>query len=304
MTSFASSIVLAGFESAGKTALFRRLTGGATGQEVNFRGATVSCRSFHSAECQCEIVDTPGMRLKADTVTTRLALEKIRGSDTILLVVRGTNLQQKMEGLLGEINASTQRLALAVTFADKDEKKISALAAHYQETLGVPVVALNARDLSPIHQTTLLAAIQDARLPITTAPAAPQSTWKLVPSATWFEHRSVGLLLSLLVLALLWIVPVIAAFHLVNFLQPLTDAAFIGPVTDWLNTRLSPFAAALLTGGYGMLTLVWLAGTLTACLVTLWTIGKELGWHAALTLGGKQAATSLAVAIPLSTIFC
>ena len=257
MTSLAPSIVLAGFESAGKTALFRRLTGEATGHEANFRGATVSCRSCHSAECQCEIVDTPGMRLKADSVTTRLALERIRGSDTVLLVVRGTNLQQEMEWMLGEINASTQRLAVAVTFADKDEKKISALAAHYRETLGVPVVALNARDLSPIHRTTLLAAIQDARLPITTAPAAPESSWKLVPSATWFEHRGVGPLLSLLVLALLWIIPVIAAFRLADFLQPLVDDAFIGPVTDWLNARLSPIAAALLTGGYGVLTLGW-----------------------------------------------
>ena len=257
MTTFSPSIVLAGFESAGKTALFRRLTGEATGHEANFRGSTVSCRSCHSEDCQCEIIDTPGVRLKADTETTRLALEKIHGSDTVLLVVRGTNLQQEMEGLLGEINASTKRLAVAVTFADKDEKKISVLAAHYRETLGVPVVALNARDLSPVKRTALLAAIQDARLPITTSPAAPNSSWKLVPSATWFEHRGGGPLLSLLMLALLWIVPVIAAFRLADFLQPLADDAFISPVTDWLNARLSPLAAALLTGGYGVLTLGW-----------------------------------------------
>jgi Fe2+ transport system protein B len=257
MTASTPSIVLAGFESAGKTALFRRLTGEATGHEANFRGSTVSCRSCYSAECRCEIIDTPGMRLKADTVTTRLALEKIQLSDTVLLVVRGTNLQQEIEGLLREINASTQRLAVAVTFTDKDETKISTLAAHYQKMLGVPVVALNARDLPATNRTALLAAIQEASLPITTTPAAPQSPWKLVPSATWFEHRGVGPMLSLLVLALLWIVPVIAAFKLADFLQPIADTAFIGPVTKWLNARLSPLAADLLTGGYGVLTLGW-----------------------------------------------
>ena len=257
MTAFAPSIVLAGFESAGKTALFRRLTGEATGHEANFRGSTVSCRACHSEDCQCEIIDTPGVRLKADTETTRLALAKIHSSDTLLLVVRGTNLQQELEVLLGEISATTKRLAMAVTFADKDEKKISALADHYRKTLGVPVVALNARDLSPVNRTRLIAAIQDARLPITTSPAAPESTWKLVPSATWFEHQGVGPALSLLVLALLWIVPVIAAFRLADFLQPLVDDAFINPLTDRLNARLSPLAAALVTGGYGILTLGW-----------------------------------------------
>ena len=257
MTIFAPTLVLAGFESAGKTALFRRLTGEATGHEANFRGSTVSCRSCHSEECQCEIIDTPGIRLKADTVTTRLALEKIQLSDTILLVVRGTNLQQEIEGLLGEINASTQRLAVAVTFADKNEKKISTLAAHYQKTLGVPVVALNARDLSPVNRTRLVFAIHEARPPITTSPAAPKSAWRLVPAATWFEHRGTGPVLSLLVLALLWIIPVIAAFKLADFLQPFVDTALIGPATDWLNARLSPLAAALLTGSYGVLTLGW-----------------------------------------------
>jgi Fe2+ transport system protein B len=39
--------------------------------------------------------------------------------------------------------------------------------------------------------------------------------------------------------------------------------------------------------------LVYLASTLTACLVTLWTIRKELGWSYALTVAGRQATTSL-----------
>lgn len=39
--------------------------------------------------------------------------------------------------------------------------------------------------------------------------------------------------------------------------------------------------------------LVYLASTLTACLVTLWTVRKELGWSFASSLAGKQAVTSL-----------
>ncbi|MFC4601898.1 hypothetical protein [Cohnella hongkongensis] len=38
---------------------------------------------------------------------------------------------------------------------------------------------------------------------------------------------------------------------------------------------------------------VYLASTLTACLMTLWTVRKELGWSFASSLAGKQALTSL-----------
>ncbi|MBY7142587.1 ferrous iron transporter B [Virgibacillus sp. NKC19-3] len=39
--------------------------------------------------------------------------------------------------------------------------------------------------------------------------------------------------------------------------------------------------------------LVYLASTLSACLVTLFTIGKEFGWKVSLSIGGKQMLTSV-----------
>lgn len=39
-------------------------------------------------------------------------------------------------------------------------------------------------------------------------------------------------------------------------------------------------------------TVVWLAATFTSCLVTLWTIRRELGWGTAARLAGRQAVTS------------
>ncbi len=49
---------------------------------------------------------------------------------------------------------------------------------------------------------------------------------------------------------------------------------------------------AQLSGGQ-LLVLVYLASTLTACLVTLWTISRELGVGFALKLAGRQLLTSL-----------
>ncbi len=47
-----------------------------------------------------------------------------------------------------------------------------------------------------------------------------------------------------------------------------------------------------LTAGQ-ILILVYLASTLTACMVTLWTIRKELGARYALLLAGRQMLTAL-----------
>jgi Fe2+ transport system protein B len=46
--------------------------------------------------------------------------------------------------------------------------------------------------------------------------------------------------------------------------------------------------------------LVWLASTFTACLVTLWTVRRELGWRAAALIAGRQAVTSFVSAWVLS----
>jgi Fe2+ transport system protein B len=48
---------------------------------------------------------------------------------------------------------------------------------------------------------------------------------------------------------------------------------------------------------------VWLASTLTACLVTLWTVRRELGWRTALTMAGRQAVTSLVTAFVISRLW-
>lgn len=56
---------------------------------------------------------------------------------------------------------------------------------------------------------------------------------------------------------------------------------------------------AKLTAGQ-LLVLVYLASTLTACLVTLWTIRREVGGRFALTLVGRQIATSLVSSLLLA----
>jgi ferrous iron transport protein B len=58
-----------------------------------------------------------------------------------------------------------------------------------------------------------------------------------------------------------------------------------------LNSGEGELISAL-TGGQ-VFVLVWLASTFTACLVTLWTVRRELGWQFAGAMAGRQAVTSI-----------
>ncbi|MBJ9236911.1 ferrous iron transporter B [Citrobacter koseri] len=52
-----------------------------------------------------------------------------------------------------------------------------------------------------------------------------------------------------------------------------------------------------------LLLLVWLASTLMACLVTVFTIAREIKWRFAAAVAGKQVLSSLVVALVISQLF-
>ena len=63
---------------------------------------------------------------------------------------------------------------------------------------------------------------------------------------------------------------------------------------DGLLTLNSEDGALLATLGTAQVfVLVWLASTLTACLVTLYTLGRELGWAHTVRVASRQAFTAL-----------
>jgi Fe2+ transport system protein B len=85
--------------------------------------------------------------------------------------------------------------------------------------------------------------------------------------------------------------PVLGLFHLPGEAAP--GILFSILRKDGLLTLNSGDGALLSSLSAGQLcVLVWLASTFTACLVTLWTVRRELGWRPAARLAGRQAVTS------------
>lgn len=260
------SVVLSGLESAGKSTLFSALSRRSTGDEANFRGSTVTCRRCHLEDCECELVDTPGIRTRDDALTTRTALDAASSADVVLLVARGTHAVSEVETLLRELDLRQKRTALAITFKDKAPAAIHDLAGHYRRQFGIPVVVVDARRLDDAHRSEVLAAIA-AAAPLRdtseetdavdeTAVVNRPALLPVQPPATVFEHPVLGAPLAVLFILAMFGLPVYAAYVLAEWVQPMADAALIDPLKASL-AWLPEWAAALLTGGYGLLTLGW-----------------------------------------------
>jgi len=250
------SIVLAGLESTGKSALFRGLTGFATGTEANFRGSTVSCRRCFLPDCACEIVDTPGIRVRDDSATTVEALAALGAADTVLLVARGTHLQRELSSLLEALGTRLKgkRVAVVLTFGDRATPELRTAASAVAVALGVPVVLVDARNLGAAEREDLFAAIRTAAWlePVEALPDVEE----ISPRPAVFDRPIAGPLAALVHLALLFAVPVWLAYRVADYLQPGVEALIIGPARALL-AQLPDLPAAVLIGPYGLLTLGW-----------------------------------------------
>lgn len=251
------SVVLAGLESAGKSALFRGLTGQAIGDEANFRGSTITCRKCRLHDCNCDLIDTPGIRVSGDAETTRTALKATHEADVVLMVARGTHAVSEVETLLRELDIQQRRSALAITFQDKAPEQIEALAQTYRERLGIPVVIVNARTLDAAARSAVLNAISSAKTMQAAPDGRPTSAIPIIqPQTTLFEHRVLGPVLALFSMTLMFALPVYAAYVFAAWAQPLVDELAITPMKAAL-AWLPALPQALTIGGYGIITLGW-----------------------------------------------
>lgn len=251
------SVVLAGLESAGKSALFRGLTGHATGDEANFRGSTVTCRKCRLHDCGCDLIDTPGIRVRGDAETTRTALKATHEADVVLMVARGTHAVSEVETLLRELDLQQKKSALAITFQDKAPEQIESLAQTYRERLGIPVVIVNARTLDAAARTAVMRAIHEAKAVHSTGQSRLTSAIPVIqPQTTLFEHKAIGPILAVLSMGLMFALPVYAAYVFASWAQPIVDELAITPLKA-LAESWPQLAQVMLTGGYGAITLGW-----------------------------------------------
>ena len=254
------SVVLLGLESSGKSTLFRVLTKGGIVDEANFRGSTVVCRKSYLPECKRTLIDTPGIRLKTNNDIADVVIEQVSSSDTVLLVVRANDIQNELQGIFQgfEKRLQNKNAVLAITFKDKAPSNIESVAGYYEKKLGIPVIILNARKIDNHIRAELINRIGNAGriVKVDLSLNKNQNTSVIEPQKTWFEHRRFGFAFSLVCLFTSFALPIISAYYLALWLQPIADRVIIEPIKlslQWLPNLLQ----ATLIGDYGLLTLGW-----------------------------------------------
>lgn len=249
-----ATVVLAGLENAGKSALFRSLTGQAVGDESNVAGSTVACREAALHGAPMRLVDTPGVRLRGDSAATRLALARMARTAVVAVVMRATDAPDLMREVLAALHGA-RRICVVLTFADKCDDA-HALAARCSAALGVPVAIINAR-APAARELAAVRAVLAGAVALPELPARPM-LWRLGPARrpqrTPFEHPLLGPWCALLALLLSFALPVWLAYGLSDFLQPWADAALIEPL-DQALAGAPPGLRTLLLGGYGVVSL-------------------------------------------------
>ncbi len=250
------TVVLLGKENVGKTQLAASLTG-APSVASNFRGATVGCDSYRVGDW--ELIDTPGLLRSSDVETTRLALERLRGDDTVLLVAQGTALDADLADLLPL--AAGRLGALVVTLRDRLAARLEVEARLGELALrtGLPVVAVDARRLDADDRRRLMQALE-APSPVPAEAGLTFSDLIVRPRPLFLERSALGPLWALLLLLTPAWVAVDAANRLADRIEPWVGA-LTGPLAGLLAGWPRPLAE-ILAGDHGFVTmgpllLVW-----------------------------------------------
>ena len=242
-------VVVVGKESAGKSQLVQSLTGRQT-HTSNFRGVTVACEVY--AGEQTAFVDTPGILVGSDAVTTRLALDRLRDSDTALLVVRGTHIDDDLADILPL--AHGKRGAIVVTFWDKVVQQHGALRSldRLRTELDVPVVAVDSRQVTRTERADIEAALARPSF-VPALPSGLRIGWQVEPAPSILDHPRIGVLIAAALMLLPSIVVVWFANTFAQLVEPPVQA-ITASVVSALGTLPQPLAA-ILTGRYGLLTM-------------------------------------------------
>lgn len=239
------TVVVVGKESVGKSQLISSLTG-TFPATASLRGTTVSCEIYRHGDRS--FVDTPGILRDSDSVTTSLALSRLDMTNRVLLVISSTHLDDDLAEMLPLVQGKSG--AIAATFWDlaKERGVRQSTLLELEMSVGVPIVAVDARRLTTKDRAELSTALETpGRFEV----EAPETRvgWTIEPPACVFERAIVGRLLSLFLLFAPAILAVLCANGAADLLYP-EVGAFLAPALERIAGWPSPWSQ-ILGGSYG-----------------------------------------------------
>jgi Fe2+ transport system protein B len=245
--------LVVGKESVGKSQLISSLTQVSAG-ESNFRGSTVTVDRYRGDHRT--YIDTPGILRRSDTRTTALALAALGDSDTVMLVVQATTLDDDLRDMLPLVVG--KRGIVVVTFWDKVASGSDATSAiqRISDDAGVPFIAVDARKLTTEDRARIEAELSHANL-FEKGSLSKCAGWHIEPKPGVFEHRWLGPLLALLLLLLPALATIYGANRIAEVLHPIVSSRMDLAIA-YVDNHFPSWLQAILTAkkgefGYGLL---------------------------------------------------
>ena len=188
-------IVVIGKESTGKSQLIASLTG-QTAHSANFRGSTVTCDTYQSEAYT--FIDTPGILYRSDSVTTKKALRQLQENDTVLLIVKATDVDRDLADLLPLV--ADKRGIVVITFWDKVFLTVHTqqVVREWTETSNLSIVTVDARHITTEQKNSILASLQEPH-PFPAQWIPTRAGWYIEPQyfsvnklIIWFSYGEIG----------------------------------------------------------------------------------------------------------------
>jgi len=241
--------VVIGKESTGKSQLIASLTG-QTAYSANFRGSTVTCDTYQSEACT--FIDTPGILYRSDSVTTQKALRQLQENDTVLLIVKATDVDRDLADLLPLV--ADKRGLVAITFWDKVFSTVHTqqVVREWSETSNLSIVTVDARHITTEQKNSILASLQKPN-PFPAQWIPRRAGWHIQPRPTLLEHPRLGWLLAIALLLIPAIIAVWGANSFATLADPIVQSA-IAPIIEPLS-KLPIWLRKILIGQYGLITM-------------------------------------------------
>ncbi len=242
-------IVVIGKESTGKSQLIASLTG-KSAYSANFRGSTIACETYQSEAHT--FIDTPGILYRSDSATTRQALRQLQENDTVLLVVKATEVDRDLADLLPLV--ADKRGILVITFWDKvsSTTHTQQVVREWSETSSLSITTVDARHLTREQKNLILASLQESN-PFPEQWIPRMAGWHIQPHPTLLEHPRLGWLLAIALLLIPAIIAVWGANSFATLADPIVQSA-IALIIKPLS-QLPIWLREILIGQYGLITM-------------------------------------------------
>lgn len=242
-------VVVIGTESVGKSQLIASLTNQRP-YVANYRGSTISCECYSAGDF--DLVDTPGILYQSDSETTRQAVAKSSTAETVLLVVKGTNVDEDLARLLPLVVG--KNAAIVITFRDRllRNPEIFRLLDALRSKSNLPIKCVDARHLSTSQRREIFEMLESPQ-PVDGAGTGARLGWSKQAERSWLESSILGRMAAALCLILPAVVAVILANDFAEFIDPYVQAS-VGPIVERLHAVSEP-VRSVLVGKYGLITM-------------------------------------------------